>query len=227
VNDTARDPRVRIAAALAAIGIAAAAPRPIAPLAVAAVALAAAWRRRGARVLRLLGPACLLGAVAAAGTALAPAGAGAPGRAVLVFSRVLAGTAVSAWLAASVTLRELLGVLAWARCPAALLEIISLAHRQVGALGAAAASVRDAQRARLGYASLAATVRSAGLLGGALASRALDGAAATAECLAVRGDPGLAGIAPPRWSGPRDARAAAAVGVALAASAALAWGLPW
>ena len=67
----------------------------------------------------------------------------------------------------------------------------------------------------------------ASLLGGALASRALDEAAATAECLAVRGDPGLTGIALPRWSGPRDARAAAAAGIGLAAAAVLAWGPPW
>jgi energy-coupling factor transporter transmembrane protein EcfT len=209
------DPRLRLAVALVAIGLAASSPRPAGALAVAAVALAAALRR-GRRVVGLFAAPALLALVASVST-------GAAGRGLAIFSRVLAGGAVAAWLASSLPFRAFLAALAWARCPAALLELLALAERQVGTIAAAAAGVREAQRARLGYEGLGRAIRSAGLLAGAVTGRAFDGAVATAECLAVRGEPAMDALPPIAWGGARDTTLAAMAAAALAGCAAAGW----
>jgi cobalt/nickel transport system permease protein len=221
------DPRLRVALALTAIGLVAAAPRPGAALAIAAVALAAVVRR-GGRIGRLAAAPVLLGAVSAAAAALAPrAVPGATARGLVVAARVLAGGAVGAWLCATLAVPALLGALASAHCPRALLELLALAARQVAALAGAAAGVREAQRARLGYAGLRRGVRSAGQLAGAVTSRAVDRAAALADTLAVRGEPPVDPLPPLRLPGARGAALGAGTVLALAGCALLGWGTPW
>lgn len=220
---TGLDPRLRLALALTALAMVAAAPRPGAALAVAATALAAVVRRSG-RVRRLVATPVLLGAVTAAAAALAPRGApDATAHGVLVGARVFAGGALGAWLCATLPLPSLLGALASARCPRALLELLSLAARQMAALGGAAAAVREAQRARLGYSGLRRSVRSAGLLAGALASRAVDRAETLSDALAARGEPPIDPLPALRLPAARGAGAT----LLLACAALLGWGTPW
>lgn len=218
-------PRLRIAVALAAIGVAAAAPRPAAALAIAAVALAAAVRRRE-RVLRRVALPLLLGAVTAA-AGLASGAPDAAARGTRIAARVLAGGAVGAWLCATVPLPALLGALAWARCPRPILELLALAARQLEALAGAAASVRDGQRARLGYAGLRRGVGSAGQLMGAVASRAMDRAVTLSDVLAVRGEPPIDPLPPLRAPAAGEAAVWAGLVVALGSVVLLGWGTQW
>ncbi|MFL5261375.1 MAG: CbiQ family ECF transporter T component [Anaeromyxobacteraceae bacterium] len=212
------DPRLRLAVALLAIAVAASAPRPAGALAIAALALAAAlWRGARPRVVCLLATPALLGVVAAA------FGGGAV-RGLAISSRVLAGGCVAAWLGTALPFRGLLAALAWARCPRAVVELLALAERQVADLGLAVAGVREAQRARLGYGGLCRGVRSGGVLAGAVTGRAFDRAVATAECLAIRGEPGFDALPPVRWGGAPDAALAGVAAIALAGCAAAGWG---
>jgi energy-coupling factor transporter transmembrane protein EcfT len=214
------EPRLRLAIALAAIALAGASPRPAGALAVAAVAVLAlaGARARRRHALRVLGTSAVLAAIAAL--------MGGVTTAMPVLARALAGGAVAAWLVATLPLAGLLAALAWARCPTPLLELLALAERQIGQLARAVDGVREAQRARLGYEGFVRRVRSTGVLAGAVTARAFDLAAATAECLAVRGDPTLGALPPPRWSASRDGPLAASAVAALAACAAIAWGTP-
>jgi cobalt/nickel transport system permease protein len=212
------DPRLRLGVALVAIAVAASSPRPAGALAIAALALAAAlWRGARPRVVGLLAAPALLGLV------LAASGGGAA-RGLAIASRALAGGAVAAWLGTALSFRGLLAALTWARCPSAIVELLALAERQVADLALAVAGVREAQRARLGYGGLASALRSGGVLAGAVTGRAFDRAVATAECLAVRGDPGVDALPPVAWGGARDAALAGVAGAALALCAAAGWG---
>jgi cobalt/nickel transport system permease protein len=216
------DPRLRVALAVAAIALVTAAPRPGAALAVAAVALADVIRR-GGQLRRLLVAPLLLGAITAVAAALAARGApDATARGFRIAARALAGGAVGAWLCATVPLPALLGALASFRCPRALLELLALAVRQVAALAGAAVAVREAQRARLGYAGLRRGLGSAGQLAGAVASRAVDRAATLSDVLAVRGEPPIRPLPPLRFP---VAIGTGAV-LALAGCALLGWGTP-
>ncbi|WP_243337869.1 CbiQ family ECF transporter T component [Anaeromyxobacter soli] len=222
-----RDPRLRLALGLAALALVAAVPHPGPALAVAAVALASVGAR-GGRLGRLVLAPVLLGAVTASAAALAPRAApDATARGLLVAARVLAGGAVGAWLCATLPLPALLCALAWARCPRPLVELLALAARQAASLSAAAASVRDAQRARLGYAGLGRAIDSAGQLAGAVTSRAMDRAAALADTVAVRGEPPVDALPPLAAGAAGGAALVSAIAIALVACALFGGGRPW
>jgi energy-coupling factor transporter transmembrane protein EcfT len=240
----AADPRLALTLALALMGSALGAPRAGAALFVAACALAGLLAAAGWRTAawRTLAPAWALGAGAALlrallaggprtptvhafGLALSPSR---PGLAAggLLFARVLATTLTAAWLAARTPVRDLAASLAWARCPAALLDLLLLASRYRHVLGGGFETVRCAQAMRLGYVSAVRSVRSAGALVGALVCRAADQSTATAEAMRLRGGSGVAALTLP----PSSARAnlLLASGGALAlGGAVLLWRAPW
>lgn len=175
------DPRVRLAIALAAWGIALGAPHPLTAAAVAALAMVV--RLRHPRALRALIPA-----VAIAGTAALLLAATRGGEAALrVPARIVAAGWVGSALISSLSRPELLGALAWARVPPPLLELFATADRQRHALAAFAGTVRDAQRLRLGWTGTRRALRSAGALAGLSFLEAFSQAELTSDALALRG----------------------------------------
>jgi cobalt/nickel transport system permease protein len=240
----AADPRLKLAAAACLMGAALAAPRAGTPLTVAAFALAALLAATGWRGVprRTLAVAWALGAGAALLRALLVAGPpllqlslfghalelSRPGlaQAGLLLSRVFATTLAAAWLASSTPLRDLAAALAWARCPAQLLDLLLLAARYRHVLGEALVTLRCAQTMRLGYVGAGRANASTGALAGALACRAIDQSAATAEAMLLRGDSGSAALLLPQ--SPARANLLVALGSALAlACAALRWSAAW
>jgi energy-coupling factor transporter transmembrane protein EcfT len=181
VNPSALDPRVGVAAAAAAWAVALATPRPA----------TAAWVALLALLLRLARPRALralwLPAAIALFAAVVLAIAGRRPDAVALGARILSagwiGSALIAWL----PLEELLGALAWARVPPALLEIVAVGDRQRHALGRYAGAVLHAQRLRLGWATPPRALRSAGALAGLAVWRAVEQAETASEALALRG----------------------------------------
>jgi energy-coupling factor transporter transmembrane protein EcfT len=230
----AADPRLALAVALALMVAALGAPRAGAALWLAACALAALLATSGWRSApwRTLATAWALGAAAALlrallsceaplvpvhafGHALPLSGPGL-GQGGLLLSRVLATTLAAAWLAARTPIRDLAAGLAWARCPAALIDLLLLAARYRHVLGESLAILRCAQTMRLGYVGARRSFRSAAALAGALACRAVDQSAATAEAMRLRGDSGAAGL--------RLSRSSARANLLLAGRGALALG---
>jgi cobalt/nickel transport system permease protein len=181
VTTPALDPRVRLAAAVAAWSVALGAPRPVTVLGVAAIALP----------LRLLRPRPLRSLLPAAGVALLAAGilaaSGGVTAAGQLFARIVAAGWVGAALVSWLPLSELLGTLHWLRVPAPLLEIVAIGDRQRHALAGHAVAVRDAQRLRLGWTGVRRALRSAGGLGGLVLWRAVTQAEIASDALALRG----------------------------------------
>lgn len=238
------DPRLKLCVAFGALGIALAAKGTAPALLFAGCALAAlmvAGPRRAP--WRALFGAWALGAAAALLRALCTPGASlvalplAGGRLLvlsragvaegsLVISRVLAATLTVSWLTVSTSFPQLVLALAWVGVPKPLLDILLLAHRQRHALGDSLDTVRCAQAMRLGYGGWRQGIRSAGTLVGAVACRALDQAAATAEAMEIRGDEGLATLVVSRGCPTENVRVAVFGALALLAGATLAWGVP-
>jgi cobalt/nickel transport system permease protein len=241
---SAADPRLALAVALALVGTALATPRAGAALWLAACALAALVATTGWRSIpwRTLVAAWALGAGAALLRALVsseppPQAVHAFGHALplsragleqggLLLSRVLATTLSAAWLAARTPARDLAAALAWARCPTALVDLLLLAARYRHVLGESLATVRCAQTMRLGYVGARRSLRSAGVLVGALTCRAVDQSAATAEAMRLRGDSGAAGLRLSRSSAQANLLLTGRCVLALG-GAALLWRGPW
>jgi cobalt/nickel transport system permease protein len=161
-----------------------------------------------------------------AGHALAISDAGLA-QAAAVFSRVLATTLVAVWLTSTTPFPHLVAALVWARVPAALLDLLLLAHRHRHACRDSLETIRCAQTLRLGYAGLRRGVASAGVLVGAAVCRAIDQAGATAEAMQLRGDRGAGALALPERSPAADAFVVGCGAMALTVSAVLAWSSPW
>jgi cobalt/nickel transport system permease protein len=181
VTRPALDARVRLGAAVAAWTVALAAPRTPTIVAVAAIAL----------LLRLLRPRPLRSLLPAAGVATLAAGLLAASGGVTAAGPLLARIVAAGWIGAALVawlpLSELLGALHWLRVPTALLEIVAIGDRQRHALADHAASVRDAQRLRLGWTGVRRALRSAGALGGLVLWRAVTQAEVASDALALRG----------------------------------------
>ncbi len=232
-----------MALALAFMGAALAAPRASAALWLAACSLAALPATRGRFApRRALAAAWALGAGAALLRVLLyeeppPETVHAFGHALrfsrpalahgaLLFSRVLATTLAAAWLTATTSTPDLAAALLWARCPPAVVDLLLLSARYRHVLGEELATVRCAQAMRLGYSGALRSLRSAGVLAGALTCRAVDQSTATAEAMLLRGDSGSAGLRIPRSSARANLLLAGRGALALG-GAALLWRAPW
>ena len=141
----------------------------------------------------------------------------------LLVSRILAASLVGAWLLAHVEFGRLLGALAWLGFPRHLLEILALAGRYQHVLRENAETIRAAQRLRLGYAGMRRSLAAAGVLAGAVASRAIDQATATADAMLLRGDRGRLWLPEPVRPGTADGVLAAGAIAVILASSALSW----
>lgn len=181
MSSSALDPRVRLGAAVAAWSVALATPHPATAAGIATLALLLRLGRP--RPLHALGFPALLALLAA----LVLSAAGRGSAAGLLAARIVAAGWVGAALVAWLPLCELLGALAWARVPPALLEIVAIGDRQRHALGDYAQAVRDAQRLRLGWSGPRRALRSLGGLAGLAVCRAVSQAEISSDAMALRG----------------------------------------
>lgn len=232
------DPRVRLAMAFGALGLVLAAPRPAAALTVAA-AVALGLRAGGHLRARALLPTLLVGLPAAAlVTWLGAEGSGGLSsgsqatwptglaRGALLLSRVLASSLVLAWLTAGLRVADLTGALAALRVPAPLLDLLAIADGQRHALRRAFETARAAHALRLGDVGLRRALAASGVLAGAVACRAIELSAVTAEAIQLRG--GVATHRLPAFRPTRSDLAHLLATVALLGMATtLAWGPAW
>jgi energy-coupling factor transporter transmembrane protein EcfT len=229
------DVRVLLAVALAALGVALAAPHPASALLVAAAAAAALrvdgrLRARALLAPLLVGlPAAALAAWLGAGGAAAPASAAlsaGAARGLLLLARVLAASLVLAWLTARLAVAELAGALAALGLPAPLLDLLVLADGQRHVLRRAYEGSRDALSLRVGGEGLRRAAAATGLLAGAVACRAIDRSGALADAIALRG--GVAWRRSPSFRpGRRDLAHLGGAAALLGLAAACSWGRPW
>lgn len=157
------------------------------------VAPAALWRIGWMPLLSIL--------VGVATVAVSPTWAGGPGLVVTsaglttagrLAIRAVAATLAMFTLACSTPVVDLFDALRRARVPDALIEIASLVYRLTEGLLASVAAIRDAQEARLGYATRSAAMRSASMGVAVLFLRSWDRARRLEAGLAGRGyDDGL------------------------------------
>lgn len=104
--------------------------------------------------------------------------------------RALAGSASVLLLAATTPLSDALPRLRALRVPDAVVDVAALTYRMLFTLLDSVRAVREAQAARLGYAGLRASYRSAGALTAATLVRSLDRARRLDDGLAGRGHEG-------------------------------------
>lgn len=104
-----------------------------------------------------------------------------------VAGRSVAGTLAVLILALSTPMVDILGGLRRLRVPAACIEVASLMYRLLFLLLDTTRTMRESQRARLGYSSAGRSLRSAGSLTAAVLTRAWDRARRLEQGLAGRG----------------------------------------
>ena len=139
--------------------------------------------------------------------------------------RSLACMSALACLILTTPVSELIPWLRRIGVPQAVVEIALLIYRLVFAVARQAIAARQAQEARLGYASIGRSIRSLGLLAATLLGRSLARARRLEIGLAARGFEGELRVLSPRRA--LSARRLAAVGATLLAVAALALAPGW
>ncbi len=106
---------------------------------------------------------------------------------LLICGKVLGGMSLVVLLAFTTTISRLTAGLAWMRTPNTVVELISFMWRYIFLMLDEASTMRNAQKARLGYVSISGVVKSLGILGGALIMRAFDRAERTHDAMRIRG----------------------------------------
>lgn len=106
---------------------------------------------------------------------------------LLIMLKIIASTSLLLFLSMTTTVDKLLGACYWFKVPGIWVEICLIAYRYIFVLLEDALTVRDAQRVRLGYTNLACTLRSIGILSGAIIVRAYDQSISTYEAMMLRG----------------------------------------
>ena len=99
----------------------------------------------------------------------------------------LAGSAAVLLLATTTPMSDLLPALARLRVPAAVIEVASVTYRMLFVLLTSLSTIREAQTARMGHASLRSSYRSAGMLAASVLTRSWDRARRLQDGLAGRG----------------------------------------
>ncbi len=113
-------------------------------------------------------------------------------RAGNLVGHALAGSAAVLLLATTTPMSDLLPALQRLRVPAAVVEVASVTYRLLFVLLTSLTTIREAQAARMGYASVRGSYRSAGALTAAVLTRSWDRARRLQDGLAGRGmDVGL------------------------------------
>ncbi|MEU2349785.1 cobalt ECF transporter T component CbiQ [Modestobacter sp. NPDC049651] len=108
-------------------------------------------------------------------------------RAGSLVGHAVAGSAAVLLLAATTPISDLLPALARLRVPAAVLEVASVTYRLLFVLLTSLTTIREAQTARMGHATVRASYRSSGALAAAVLTRSWDRARRLQDGLAGRG----------------------------------------
>jgi len=146
------------------------------------------------RAVRLPLTSIVLGALTAVvevghGIGWAPDAAAQAGELV---GHAVAGSAAVLLLATTTPMSDLLPALARLRVPAAVIEVASVTYRMLFVLLTSLSTIREAQTARMGHASIRSSYRSSGMLAAAVLTRSWDRARRLQDGLAGRGmDTGL------------------------------------
>ena len=133
----------------------------------------------------------------------------------------VAGSAAVLLLATTTPMSDLLPALQRLRVPAAVIEVASVTYRMLFVLLTSLTTIREAQTARMGYASVRGSYRSSGTLAAAVLTRSWDRARRLTDGLAGRGlETGLR-VLPETLPASRRFEAATVLGLAAVASVSL------
>jgi cobalt/nickel transport system permease protein len=136
----------------------------------------------------------------------------------------VAGSAAVLLLATTTPMSDLLPALQRLRVPAAVIEVASVTYRMLFVLLTSLTTIREAQTARMGYASVRGSYRSSGTLAAAVLTRSWDRARRLTDGLAGRGlETGLR-VLPETLPASRRFEAATVLGLAAVASVSLVLG---
>ncbi len=148
----------------------------------------------------------------------------APDAAAQAGSRVghaVAGSAAVLLLATTTPMSDLLPALQRARVPAAVVEVAGIVYRLLFVLLTSLTTIREAQAARMGYATVRSSYRSSGALAAAVLTRSWDRARRLQDGLAGRGlETGLR-VLPETLPASRRFEAATVAGLAALAAVSL------
>jgi cobalt/nickel transport system permease protein len=143
----------------------------------------------------------------------------AAGQAGALVGHAVAGSTAVLLLATTTPMSDLLPALQRLRVPAAVIEVASVVYRMLFVLLTSLTTIREAQTARMGYATVRSSYRSSGALAAAVLTRSWDRARRLQDGLAGRGlETGLRVL---RETRPASRRFEAATVVGLAALAAV------
>jgi cobalt/nickel transport system permease protein len=133
----------------------------------------------------------------------------------------VAGSAAVLLLATTTPMSDLLPALQRLRVPAAVIEVASVVYRLLFVLLTSLTTIREAQAARMGYATVRSSYRSSGALAAAVLTRSWDRARRLQDGLAGRGlETGLR-VLPETLPASRRFEAATVVGLAVLATVSL------
>jgi cobalt/nickel transport system permease protein len=143
-------------------------------------------------------------------------------RAGALIGHAVAGSAAVLLLATTTPMSDLLPALQRLRVPAAVVEVASVVYRLLFVLRTSLGTIREAQTARMGYATVRGSYRSSGALAAAVLTRSWDRARRLQEGLAGRGlETGLR-VLPETLPASRRFEAASVLGLAALAAVSLA-----
>ncbi len=108
-------------------------------------------------------------------------------RGFLIMCRVIGGVSLILFLSMSTPANKLLLAATWFRVPKILVELELLIYRYIFVLLEEMVTIKDAQRARLGYHNWRQSMRSLSILGGSLILRAYDRAERVFDAMVARG----------------------------------------
>ena len=108
-------------------------------------------------------------------------------RGFLIMFRVFGGVSLILFLSMSTPTNKLFLAASWFRLPKIFIELMLLVYRYIFVLIADVATIRDAQKVRLGYHNWHQSMQSLGMLGGSLILRAYDRAGRVFEAMSARG----------------------------------------
>jgi len=139
-------------------------------------------------------------------------------RAGSLVGHAVAGSAAVLLLATTTPMSDLLPALQRLRVPAAVIEVASVTYRMLFVLLTSLATIREAQTARMGYATVRGSYRSSGALAAAVLTRSWDRARRLQDGLAGRGmETGLR-VLPETLPASRRFEAATVLGLAVLAT---------
>lgn len=106
---------------------------------------------------------------------------------VMIGSRIVGAVAIVALLGFSTPFTEFMAALSWFRVPKSFIEILMLAYRYIFVLTDDAHVIYNAQKNRLGYATMRRSLHSFGVLAGSLTLKAFDHSQRTTVAMVQRG----------------------------------------